>query len=81
MEFSLLDLPVNESVESISRDSCSTIASNCVDDVLELFLGVAILELVVDVLHVIEIKLTFSLGIQEGEVGSSSFLIERVALC
>ena len=50
------------------------------DDVDQLLLSVAVLELVVDVLHVVEVEFSLSFGVEEGEVGPSSFFGEGVAL-
>ena len=81
MKLSLLDLSVNEPIEPIRRDCCRTIPTNSMNNVLELLLCVAVLELIIDVLHVVEVQFAFSLAIQEGEIGSSSFFTEGVALC
>lgn len=79
-DFSLGDLSLDEFVESVSRDCLSSVASHGVDEILELLIGVAVFELLVDVSHVVEVELSLSLGVQEVEVASSAFFVEGVSL-
>lgn len=80
VEFSLGDFPFDKAVELISTDGVSTIATNRVDDFHKLFFSVAVFKLFVDVLHIVEVEFSLAFGVKEGEVGSSSFFGEGVAL-
>ena len=80
MKFSFGNFPVNESIEFISGDSLCSITSYSMDDVLELFIRVAVLELFIDVSHIIKVKFTFAMSVQKGKVISSSILRKRRSL-
>ena len=80
MKFSLLNFSVNESIELVSADGFGSVSSDGVDDVLELFIRISILELLIDISHIIEVKFALALGVQKSEVVSSSFLRERRSL-
>ena len=80
IHFSLGHFPFDEAVEFVCSDGVGSISTNGVDDVNELFFGVTVFELFVDVLHIVEIKFSFSFSVEEGEVGSSSFFGEGVSL-
>lgn len=77
---SVLDFLVNDSVVSVNGDGLSSETTHSLNQLLEVIVCVAILELVVEVSHVVNIQFTLALGVQEGEVGSSSFLVVGVAL-
>lgn len=50
------------------------------DEVDELLIVVAVLQLVADVPQVLQVELVLCMGVQQGEVGSASFLGEGVSL-
>lgn len=77
---SSVDFLLDELVKSIPGDSLSAIASHRVDDLNKLVIAVAVLELLADVSQVIEIELSLSLHVEQGEVGSAAFLAERISL-
>ena len=62
--FSVFDSLVNNFVVSVDCDGLSSKSSDILNHVVEVVLSVAILELFVDVSHIINIKLTFSLAIK-----------------
>ena len=80
VELPLLDFAVDELVEAVCGDGLCAVAPHGVDDVLELLVGVAVLELVVDVPHVVEVEFALALGVQQGEVVSASLFREGGAL-
>lgn len=46
----------------------------------KLVITVAVLELLADVSQVVQIEFSLSLHVQQGEVRSASFLVERISL-
>lgn len=50
------------------------------DDFDELLIGVAVLQLFVDVSQVVDVQLALALDVEEGEVGLPAFLREGAAL-
>ena len=80
VELPLLDFAVDELVEAICGDGLCPIAPHSVDDVLELLVGVAVFELLVDVPHVIEVEFALALGVQQGKVVPASLFREGGAL-
>lgn len=50
------------------------------DDFDELLIGVAVLQLFVDVSQVVDVELALALGVEESEVGLPAFFREGAAL-
>lgn len=50
------------------------------DDFDELLIGVAVLQLLIDVSQIVDVKLSLALGVEEGEVGLPAFFREGAAL-
>ena len=71
--FSVKNSLLENLVVSVSGDSLSSETSNRLNQVLELFFSVAVVKLFVDVSEVVDIELTFALGVKQGEVSASSF--------
>lgn len=79
-ESPLIDLSLDELVELLPRDGLSPKSSNRVDDLYQLLISVAVLQLFADVAQVVEVQLALAFNIQQGEVSSSSLFRERTAL-
>lgn len=77
---SSVDFLLDELVESVPWDSLSSIASHGVDDLNKLIISVPVFQLLTDVSQVVQIELSFSLHVQQGEVRSAAFLAERISL-
>ena len=77
---SLADLLLDESVESVGADGLCTVASNGVDQVLELFVRIVVAQLFADISHVVHVELALALHVDQGESSSSTFLAEGVSL-
>lgn len=71
---------MDEPVELLPRDGLATEASDGVDDFDELLIGVAVLQLFVDVSQVVDVELALALGVEQSEVGLPAFLREGAAL-
>ncbi len=79
-QFSAINLPLDELVELLPTDGLIAISTDRVDELNQLLLSVAVLELVTDVLQVAEGQLTLALNVQKGEVGTSSLFVEGASL-
>lgn len=71
---------MDELIKLFPCDGLSSVASDGVDYLNKLVIIVAILKLFINVSEIVEIQFSFTLDVQEGEVGSSSFLVEGAAL-
>lgn len=77
---SAVDFPLNELIELVPADGLISVPTHRVDKLNELFLTVAVFELVVDVKQVVQVQLSLSLDVQECEVGTSTIFVEGVSL-
>lgn len=75
-----VDFSPDVGVELIKTDSLSVETSHCVNDVDQLLLVVAVLELVVKISEVFKIKLALALVVNKVESCPSSFFAEGVSL-
>jgi hypothetical protein len=79
-KFSAGKLLADEFVESFEGNGLGVETSNSVDDFPELFVGISVFELVVDISELINGEFSSSLQIIQAEVGSSSLFAEWVSL-
>ncbi len=79
-ESSPLNFALDVGIELLPCDGFGIEPSNCVDDLPELVLVVAVFQLLVNILQIVNVQFTFCLNVQQGEVCLSSLIIEGASL-
>jgi hypothetical protein len=78
--FSLGDFSLDVRVELLEADGLVVVATHSVNDVQELSLRVAVVQLVINFLHVFEVDLSLSLIVDEVEGVSAALFREGISL-
>ena len=79
-ESSPFNFALDVGIELLPCNGLGIESSNCVDDLPELVLVVAVFQLLVNILQIVNVQFTFSFNVQKGEVCLSSFIIEWASL-